>query len=109
VLYFLFFFFQAEDGIRDFHVTGVQTCALPISYEAISRAALERGWEFMGHGFGQKNMQKVPDERADIRATADAIRAFTGKMPRGWLGPGLTETWETPDLLVEEGFDYVCD
>src|SRR5690606_39811850 len=28
-----FFFFQAEDGIRDFHVTGVQTCALPISKE----------------------------------------------------------------------------
>src|SRR5439155_3743259 len=28
---FLFFFFQAEDGIRDGHVTGVQTCALPIS------------------------------------------------------------------------------
>src|SRR5690606_41151524 len=27
---YLFFFFQAEDGIRDFHVTGVQTCALPI-------------------------------------------------------------------------------
>src|SRR5690606_40951951 len=25
-----YFFFQAEDGIRDFHVTGVQTCALPI-------------------------------------------------------------------------------
>src|SRR5690606_40474505 len=28
------FFFQAEDGIRDFHVTGVQTCALPISHRA---------------------------------------------------------------------------
>src|SRR5690606_18599272 len=28
-----FFFFQAADGIRDFHVTGVQTCALPISPE----------------------------------------------------------------------------
>src|SRR5690606_40003643 len=28
---FMVFFFQAEDGIRDFHVTGVQTCALPIS------------------------------------------------------------------------------
>src|SRR5690606_39464124 len=27
---YVFFFFQAEDGIRDFHVTGVQTCALPI-------------------------------------------------------------------------------
>src|SRR3712207_6380754 len=31
VLVFLFFFFQAEDGIRDIGVTGVQTCALPIS------------------------------------------------------------------------------
>lgn len=79
------------------------------TYEAISRAALDRGWEFMGHGYGQKNMQKVPDEREDIRKTAEAIKAFTGKAPRGWLGPGLTETWETPDLLVEEGFDYVCD
>src|SRR5690606_39574259 len=31
-----FFFFQAEDGIRDFHVTGVQTCALPIWGRRIS-------------------------------------------------------------------------
>src|SRR5690606_41100580 len=29
-LFLCIFFFQAEDGIRDFHVTGVQTCALPI-------------------------------------------------------------------------------
>src|SRR5690606_39476174 len=32
------FFFQAEDGIRDFHVTGVQTCALPIFVGAADRA-----------------------------------------------------------------------
>src|SRR5690606_11372440 len=38
-LVFIHFFFQAEDGIRDFHVTGVQTCALPIS--ALWLAALE--------------------------------------------------------------------
>src|SRR5207249_5486522 len=31
-LFFFFFFFQAEDGIRDRNVTGVQTCALPISW-----------------------------------------------------------------------------
>ena len=79
------------------------------SYEPIARAALDRGWEFIGHGFSQKNMQKVADERDDIRRTRAAIRAFTGHDPRGWLGPGLTETWETPDILVEEGFDYVCD
>src|SRR5256885_3125340 len=33
-----FFFFQAEDGIRDYKVTGVQTCALPISHAAASSA-----------------------------------------------------------------------
>src|SRR5690606_40154204 len=32
------FFFQAEDGIRDFHVTGVQTCALPIYEEQVDEA-----------------------------------------------------------------------
>src|SRR5256886_7034427 len=38
VIIFFFFFFQAEDGIRDLTVTGVQTCALPISdVEAIGR------------------------------------------------------------------------
>ena len=79
------------------------------TYEPIARAAKERGWEFIGHGFGQRNMQKVPDERDDIVRTRDAIRSYTGRNPRGWLGPGLTETWNTPDLLAEIGFDYVCD
>src|SRR5256885_9141054 len=37
-----FFFFQAEDGIRDYKVTGVQTCALPISEESVD---LKRGHE----------------------------------------------------------------
>src|SRR5690606_39621622 len=36
----LVFFFQAEDGIRDFHVTGVQTCALPISLVRVSQSPL---------------------------------------------------------------------
>jgi len=79
------------------------------TYAPIAEAAVERGWEFIGHGFIQKNMQKVENEREAIRKTAEAIRTFTGKQPRGWLGPGLTETWETPDLLAEEGYDYVAD
>src|SRR5690606_35429429 len=37
----VFFFFQAEDGIRDFHVTGVQTCALPIYLLAGTLLSLE--------------------------------------------------------------------
>jgi len=79
------------------------------AYQPIACAALERGWEFIGHGLGQKNMQKVPDEREDIAKTTTIIRDFTGRKPRGWLGPGLTETWDTPDILAEEGYEYVCD
>jgi allantoinase len=78
-------------------------------YGAIVEAAKQRNWEFIGHGFSQKNMQKVADEKADIEKTSAAIREVTGKNPRGWLGPGLTETWDTPDLLAEAGYDYVCD
>jgi len=54
-------------------------------------------------------MQKVENEPEAIRLTSEAIQKFTGKPPRGWLGPGLTETWDTPDLLQEAGYDYVCD
>jgi peptidoglycan/xylan/chitin deacetylase (PgdA/CDA1 family) len=63
----------------------------------------------MGHGFTQQNMQKVEDEAGDIVRTTEVIARYTGRRPRGWLGPGLTETWETPDLLVEAGYEYVCD
>ena len=79
------------------------------TYPQIAQAALARQWEFLGHGFIQKNMQKVGDEPEAIRPTTEAIRSLTGSAPRGWLGPGLTETWQTPDLLQEAGYDYVCD
>src|SRR5437879_3443216 len=52
--FFFFFFFQAEDGIRDTSVTGVQTCALPISVERAQRlvaaAARGGGGRDAGHG-----------------------------------------------------------
>lgn len=78
-------------------------------YPAACRAALDAGWEFMGHGFVQKPMHRVEDQAAAIRQTVQAIREFTGKPPRGWESPGLTETAETIDLLAEAGIEYVAD
>src|SRR5207253_6601340 len=46
---FLFFFFQAEDGIRDGHVTGVQTCALPIFVNWCMMASEQRVLEMNVH------------------------------------------------------------
>ena len=79
------------------------------SYPRIAEAALEAGWEFMGHGFVQGPMHKLDDQRAAIRQTMEAIGAFTGKAPRGWESPGLTETDETIDILADEGIEYVAD
>jgi allantoinase len=101
-------FLEVLDDLKIRAVLAINGSAIA-AYEPIAQAARDRGWEFIGHGFSQKNMQKVPDEREDIVMTTNAIRAFTGRRPRGWLGPGLTETWETPDILAEEGYDYVCD
>ena len=78
-------------------------------YPQACQAALDAGWEFMGHGLVQKPMHRVEDQKAAIRQTMEAIRAFTGKAPRGWESPGLTETLDTIDLLAEAGIEYVAD
>ena len=79
------------------------------TYPRVARAALDSGWEFMGHGYVQGPMHKVEDQRAAIRQTMQAIEKFTGRKPRGWESPGLTETYETIDILAEEGIEYVAD
>jgi peptidoglycan/xylan/chitin deacetylase (PgdA/CDA1 family) len=79
------------------------------TYPRIIEAALEENWEIMGHGFLQGPMHKLADQRQAIRDTIEAIHKATGKPPRGWESPGLTETFETPDLLAEEGIEYVAD
>jgi len=79
------------------------------TYPRVAQAAKDAGWEFMGHGWVQGPMHKVEDQRTAIRDTVAAIRQFTGKAPRGWESPGLTETDETIDLLAEEGIEYVAD
>lgn len=78
-------------------------------YPAACQAALDAGWEFMGHGYVQKPMHRVEDQLDSIRKTMEAIQAFTGKAPRGWESPGLTENEVTIDLLAQAGIEYVAD
>jgi peptidoglycan/xylan/chitin deacetylase (PgdA/CDA1 family) len=79
------------------------------SYPPVVEAARKAGWEFMGHGWSQRPMHHVEDQKKAIADTIAAIRAFTGKRPRGWESPGLTETYETIDYLKEAGIEYVAD
>ncbi|MCI0846635.1 MAG: polysaccharide deacetylase family protein, partial [Chloroflexi bacterium] len=65
-----------------------------LTYPQVVEESLKSGWEIMGHGFTQRIINVEPDERAVIRRTIDTIREFTGSAPRGWMGPGLAETFE---------------
>lgn len=79
------------------------------SYPRVAGAALEAGWEFMGHGFLQGPMHRLDDQRAAIQRTMDMIGQFAGQRPRSWESPGLTETDQTLDLLREAGVEFVAD
>ena len=80
-----------------------------LSYPQLVRESLDAGWEMLAHGFIQRVINKEPDERAVIRRTIDTIGEFCGARPRGWMGPGLAETFDTPDILAEEGIEYIAD
>ncbi len=80
-----------------------------LSYPLLVEESLKSGWEMLAHGFIQRVINREPDERAVIRRTIDTIAEATGAAPRGWMGPGLAETFDTPDVLAEEGIEYIAD
>ncbi len=96
---------QSRSIRATFAVNG-SACAV---YPEACGAARDAGWEFMGHGFVQRPMHRVEDQRSAIVDTMKAIEDFTGQRPRGWESPGLTETDDTIDLLAEAGIEYVAD
>lgn len=88
--------------------TTINASAIDV-YPRVAEAMLEAGWEFMGHGWSQKALASEPDEQAVIERCLERIAGFTGIPVRGWLGAGLNETFDTPDILKAKGVDFVCD
>jgi peptidoglycan/xylan/chitin deacetylase (PgdA/CDA1 family) len=80
-----------------------------LDYPRVAKAARDAGWEFMGHSFDQRPTHSEPDAAEMIRQSVKVIREFTGKRPVGWMGPGLTETLDTPDQLAAAGIRYIAD
>ena len=79
------------------------------SYPAVIEACMESGWELNAHSYEQIPMHKLDDQRAVIARTMSVIEKFSGKRPRGWFGPGLTQTFDTVDHLAEAGIEYIGD
>jgi peptidoglycan/xylan/chitin deacetylase (PgdA/CDA1 family) len=78
-------------------------------YPRVAEAAKQAGWEFMGHAWEQGPMHRIEDQKDMIKKTQDRLEQHVGKRPVGWLGPGLTQTLDSPELLVEQGVKYVGD
>jgi peptidoglycan/xylan/chitin deacetylase (PgdA/CDA1 family) len=96
-------------GVRASAALNSEVC---LHHPEVVAEAVRLGWEFIGHN--QTNALRLNEmapeaEREAIRATLDTIEQATGRRPRGWLGAGLAETWNTLDHLSEAGIRYVCD
>src|SRR5439155_8540014 len=80
--YFFFFFFQAEDGIRDGHVTGVQTCALPISWVLSPRSRSHRASSSPRAWRSWSGLKKPARSHRSSTATPSPARG-SGSWPKG--------------------------
>ena len=72
----------------------------------------KRGDEIVGHGRTNAERQGVLDESAESQLIAEATARLTaeeGVAPAGWLGPWISESRVTPDLLQEAGYRYLLD
>lgn len=78
-------------------------------YPSLTRAIIEAGYELVGHGWFQQSLKAVEDERAVIRQSLAKLAEMSGKRTRSWLGCGLGETYDTPDILREEGIEFLHD
>jgi allantoinase len=96
---------------------GVKGTAL-LNSEVVARhpqivaAGQERGWAWVAHGANNSTWQVGMErdvEKEYIARVTEEIEAGTGHRPRGWLGPVLTASPNTYDILAELGYDYAVD
>lgn len=95
-----------QRGIRATLAINGRVCE---AYPRLAKGAHDLGWEFMGHGWSQRPMHVVEDQKSEIEKTISVIKSVTGVAPRGWESPGLTETKDTLDLLRGAGIEYVAN
>jgi allantoinase len=93
-------------GIRPTLSINARVCE---EYPRVANAARLAGWEFMGHAWEQMPIHNVEGQGKMIGKSLDTLERAAGTRPKGWLGPGLTETYETPDLLAAAGIKYIGD
>lgn len=96
-------------GMRASVLLNADVCS---HYPQIIEAGRKRNWAWLAHGKNNSIFQTGMDaekEREYLKEVVHTIATATGQKVQGWLGPALTETFETPRLLRELGLTYVLD
>ena len=81
-------------------------------YQEIGEAMIERNYDFMSHGIYNTrylNTLSEEEEREFYRDNIETLRRHTGKPLKGMLGPAISGTDRTPDLMAEAGLIYHTD
>ena len=81
-------------------------------YPEIAEAMIQRNWDFMSHGiYNTRYIETytVEQEREFYRDSIDTLYRHTGKRLKGMLGPAMSNTEHTPDLMAEAGLIYHAD
>jgi peptidoglycan/xylan/chitin deacetylase (PgdA/CDA1 family) len=79
------------------------------TYPQVVDACVKNGWELNAHSYEQIPMHRLDDQRGVIDRSVAIIQKFSGARPRGWFGPGLTQTVDTVDHLAAAGIEYIGD
>ena len=66
-------------------------------------------WELVGHGWFQESLTVAKDEEHVIKKSLDLLRKLSGQPVRSWFGPAGGETEKTPELLKENGIEFLHD
>ena len=101
-----FFELYKRLGLRPTLSINARVC---LDYERVASEARGAGWEPMAHAYEQMPIHKVADEQGMIVKAIDTLETFWGRRPIGWLGPGLTQTFATPEHLAGAGIKYIGD
>jgi len=97
---------------QGFPATAAVNSEACLHYPEIIKEGNRLGWEWIAHGQNNSSLftgMPADAERPLIADVLSTIAKQTGRPSRGWLGPALTETDNTLDLLAEAGIQYVAD
>lgn len=93
-------------GIRASNLSNSQICT---HYPRLAEAMLQADWEFVGHGVYQRALATYDNDAEVVAEALSTMRDFSGQKVRAWLGAGLSEKADTPEVLKRNGIAFLHD